>query len=82
MLEKQRDRDRLAEEPITIKSNAKDFARMIQLFRRLTDCLVFSHPFRIVIDFDPEQPRVTTKIYEPTEVLQQYIQKVRGKVQD
>ncbi len=34
-----------------------EFARTIQLFRILTDNIDFSKPFRIVIDYDPEQPR-------------------------
>ena len=74
--------ERFDEEAIVSKCFTKDFARMIQLFRILTEKLDFSQPFRAVIEYDPEQLRVKTSLYEPTEVLQRYIEKVQGKVKD
>jgi len=38
-----------------------EFAKMIQLFRILTEDIDFSRAFRIVIDYDPEQPRTIVK---------------------
>ena len=48
---------------VTICPWTGEFAKMIQLFRILTENLVFSKPFRIVIDYDPEQPRVCIHHY-------------------
>ena len=41
------------------------FAYMIQLFRIITEDWDFSEPFRIVIDYDPEQPRTVIHKYSP-----------------
>ncbi len=73
---------KLCSKPIIHISYTKDFARMIQLFRNITDNLNFTKPFRVVIEYNPEQLRVRTKIYEPTEVLEQYTRRVKGKVKD
>ena len=62
----------LCEEPIVYACHTKDFARMIYLFRRMTDHLDFSQPFRAVIEYDPEGLRTVAQFYEPMEVLQQY----------
>lgn len=42
----------------------------------------FSQPFRIVIDYDPEQLRTIVKKYLTKEALQLYIEKVQGKAKD
>jgi len=75
-------RKEIVEEPIEIKCNTKDFAVMIQLFLILTKDLDFSRPFRVMVEYDPEQPRTKIKLFEPMDVLQQYIQKARGKEKD
>lgn len=69
-------------EPMEIRCNTKDFASMIQLFRSLTEKLNFSQPFSVVVEYDPKQPRVKIRLYEPKEALQQYIQRVLGGVKD
>lgn len=48
---------------ITICPWTDEFAKMIQLFGILTENLIFSKPFRIVVDYDPEQPRVSIHHY-------------------
>ena len=69
----------LEREPIVTKCFTKDFVRMIQLFRRLTDDLDFSLPFRVVIDYDPEQERTTKKVYAPKEAYERYIRRAEGE---
>lgn len=66
------------QEPLVKKCFSADFAKMILLFRSLTEEIDLSRPFRAVIDYDPEQPRVKTELYMPTEVLEKYIQKAQG----
>lgn len=39
------------------------FAYAIQLFRIMSDDLDFSKPFRIVVDYDPDQPRTVIHHY-------------------
>ena len=46
------------------------FAQMIQLFRIITEDMNFSKPFRLVIDYDPEQPRTVIHHYESFEATQ------------
>lgn len=48
---------------LTLSPWTDEFAKMIQLFRILTDGLNFSKPFRIVIDYDPKQPRAVVHHY-------------------
>ncbi len=66
-------------EPWVSKCFTKDFAHMIQLSGIILEGLDFSQPFRIEIDYDPEQPRTTIKTFMPTEVLQSRIQKALGR---
>lgn len=54
----------------------KDFARMIQLFRIITEHLDFSQPFKMEIEYNPEQLRTSVKSYMPKEVLESCNQKV------
>ena len=69
----------LCEEPIVHACFTEDFAKMIQLFRQITDYMDFSQPFRVVIDYDPEGLRTVTRFYEPAEALQRHSERVRGK---
>ncbi len=69
-------------EPWVSKCFTKDFAHMIQLSGIILEGLDFSQPFRIEIDYDPEQPRTTIKTLMPTEVLQSRIQKALGRQKD
>lgn len=62
------------EEPMRQKCFTRDFATMIQLFRILTEYLEFSKPFKLVIHYDPDSPRVTIETYAPMEVHQRHIQ--------
>ena len=41
----------------------KDFAHMIQLFQIMTEGLNFNEPFRIEINYDPEQARTVVHRY-------------------
>ena len=66
----------LHETPIVQKCFTEEFAKMIQLFRIMTENMDFSQPFRMIIEYDPEQPRMTSKMYKTKEALQQYIEKV------
>lgn len=69
-------------EPWETKCFTKDFANMIQLFNVLTENLNFSQPFRIVVDYDPEQLRTSVKVYMPKEVLESRIQKFQENCGD
>lgn len=66
----------LHEEPMRQKCFTRDFATMIQLFRILTEYLEFSKPFKLVIHYDPDSPRVTIETYAPMEVHERYIRQV------
>lgn len=70
----------LCEEPIVYACFTEDFAKMVQLFRSITDHMDFSQPFRAIIDYDPEGLRTVIRFYDPKEVLQQYSERVRGNV--
>lgn len=72
--------ERLNENPIVQKCFTEEFAKMIQLFRIITENMDFSQPFKMIIEYDPEQPRMTNKMYKTNESLQQYIEKVEEKV--
>lgn len=72
----------LCSSPITHMSFTKDFATMIQLFISMTRDLDFSHPFRMVIEYNPEQMRVKRDVFAPKKVVEQYIQKAMENVQD
>ncbi len=72
----------LCEEPIVQACFAKDFARMVELFRSLTRYLDFSQPFRAVVEYDPEGLRTVIQLYEPIEALERYNEKVKGSVKD
>lgn len=72
----------LCSSPITHMSFTKDFATMVQLFLSMTRDLDFSHPFKMVIEYNPEQLRVKRDVFAPKEVVEQYIQKVTGNVKD
>lgn len=72
----------LCSSPITHMSFTKDFATMVQLFRSITRDLDFSHPFRMIIEYNPEQMRAKRDVYAPKEVVEQYTQKVVGNVRD
>lgn len=63
------------EEPMRQKCFTRDFATMIQLFRILTEYLEFSKPFKLVIHYDPDSPRVTIETYAPMEVHERHIQR-------
>ncbi len=67
----------LCEEPIVYACFAEDFAKMVQLFRNITDYMDFSQPFRAVVDYDPEGLRTVIQLYEPEEVLQRHSERVR-----
>ncbi|MCM1219397.1 MAG: hypothetical protein NC548_33375 [Lachnospiraceae bacterium] len=69
----------LCDEPITYACFTKDFARMIQLFRNMTQYMDFSQPFRAVVEYDPEGLRTVIQFFEPTEVLQRYSEQAKGK---
>lgn len=69
-------------EPLSMQCFTKDFAIMMQLFRSMTRDLNFSKPFRMVIEYDPEQLRVKRDVFVPATVLEQYTQKVMEKVKD
>lgn len=69
-------------EPWVSKCFTKDFANMIQLGRIILEDLDFSQPFRMEIEYDPEQLRTTVKTFMPTEVLQSCIRKALGKQKD
>lgn len=69
-------------EPLSVQCFTKDFAIMMQLFRSMTRDLNFSKPFRMVIEYDPEQLRVKRDVFVPATVLEQYTQKVMEKVKD
>ena len=69
-------------EPWVNECFTKDFAHMIQLGGIILEGLDFSQPFRMEIDYDPEQLRTTVKTFMPTEVLQSRIQKALGKLKD
>lgn len=56
-------------EGLEINPPTRDFAIMVQGFNIITEHLDFSVPFRLVIDYDPEQPRTVIKQYFPKEVL-------------
>ena len=75
-------KDIFDQEPLSIQCFTKDFSTMMQLFRSLTRDLDFSKPFRMVIEYDPEQPRLKRDVFVPTEVLEQYTQKVMESVKD
>ena len=77
-MNKETERGKFDSEPLITKCFSEDFAKGIYIFRILTENIDFSQPFRMVIDYDPEQPRVKTELHMPTEVLEQYIQKVQG----
>lgn len=72
----------LHKEPMRHKCFTKDFAGMIQLFRNLTELLDFSRPFKMVIHYDPEQPRVSIETYAPIEVHEQCIRRVEEMMRD
>ena len=61
------------------KCFTKHFAETIQLFRIWTDPLDFSKPFRIEIEYNPEEPRTTIKCQMPKASLSQYIEKEMGE---
>ena len=67
------------EEPMRQKCFTRDFASMIQLFRILTEYLEFSKPFKLVIHYDPDSPRVTIETYAPIEVHERHIQQAEGQ---
>ena len=72
----------LCSSPITHMSFTKDFATMVQLFRSITRDLDFSHPFKMVIEYNPEQMRVKRDVFAPKGVIEQYTQKVTGNLKD
>ncbi len=67
-------RNKLHKEPMRQKCFTKDFAGMFQLFRSLTEYLDFSKPFKVIIHYDPDLPRVSIETYAPMEVHERYIQ--------
>lgn len=66
-------------ETLVQKCFTKHFAETIQLFRIWTALLDFSKPFRIEIEYDPEEPRTTIKCQMPKASLLQYIEKELGE---
>lgn len=60
----------------------EDFAHAAQLLALLQRPLDFSQPFRMVIDYDPEQPRTKMEIEMPTKALERYSQRAQGKETD
>ena len=49
---------------------SEDFAKAIQLFQIITKYWDFDRPFRVVIDYDPKQPRTAIKHFCQKEVSQ------------
>ena len=47
-------------------------AKSIQIMRIWTEDIDFSKPFRMVIDYDPEQPRAIRHLYMPRSSEEQY----------
>ena len=72
----------LCSSPMTHRSFTRDFATMVQLFISMMKDLDFSHPFRMVIEYDPERLRVKRDVFAPKEVVERYIQQVMGNVKD
>ena len=72
--------DILCETPIVQKCFTEEFAKMIQLLRIMTDNMDFSQPFKMIIEYNPEQPRMTSKMYKTKESLQQYIEKIQEQL--
>ncbi|MBD5395640.1 MAG: hypothetical protein HDR71_15575 [Lachnospiraceae bacterium] len=70
----------LCEEPIVYACFPEDFARMVQLFRNMTDYMDFSQPFRAIVDYDPEGLRTAIRFYETKEALQRHSERVMGNV--
>lgn len=72
----------LCTEPIEHLSFTKDFATMVQLFVSMANGLDFSRPFKMVIEYNPEQARVRRQLFAPKDVVEQYSQKVKGRMKD
>ncbi len=72
----------LCGEPIVFACFTEEFAKMVQLFRNITEYMDFSQPFRAVIEYDPEGLRTVIQFYEPTEVLRQHSERVKGTGKD
>lgn len=68
----------LSAEPFLYVCNTKDFARMVQLFRNMTEFIDFSQPFQAIIEYDPKGDKTVVRIYETKESLQQYNEQARG----
>lgn len=49
-----------------------EFAYGIQTVKAMFDDVDFSRPFRIIVDYDPEQPRTIVKKYLPKEAAESY----------
>lgn len=74
--------EKLEKEAWETKCFTKDFAHMIQLFRIITEHLDFSQPFKMEIEYDPEQLRTSVKSYMSKEVLESYSRKVEKEKKD
>lgn len=52
------------EKKVTYSIKADAFPDFIAVFRFMTEKLDFSKPFKVVINYDPEQPRSTIEVFE------------------
>lgn len=60
----------------------KGFCNHGAIVHQYDERLRFSHPFRMVIEYDPERLRVKRDVFAPKEVVERYIQQVMGNVKD
>ncbi len=58
------------------------FALGVQTIKAMFDDVNFSEPFRVTVDYDPEQPRVIIRKYLTKEAHESYMTSIQEKLKD